>query len=162
MESRLSAFTVMIRFITSSDVMCSDLWGKEARNNSAILRAWDALSQFRTMIVKILEVVEFIEPLDPSMQCARCVSHPSNQKRFERDPAKRAGRLDATPWFNRQGQAHIVSTAIRLPRSCKAGPEVEATPCFRTWFSIDPQPASIRGTDVSYTAFFIADHGRLN
>jgi len=64
MESRLSAFTVMIRFITSSDVMCSDLWGKEARNNSAILRAWDALSQFRTMIVKILEVVEFIEALE--------------------------------------------------------------------------------------------------
>ena len=64
MESRLSAFTVMIRFITSSDVMCSDLWGKEARNNSAILRAWDGLSQFRTMIVKILEVVEFIEPLE--------------------------------------------------------------------------------------------------
>jgi hypothetical protein len=60
MESRLSALTVMIRFITSSDVMCSDLWEKEARNNSAILRAWDGLSQFRTMIVKILEVVEFI------------------------------------------------------------------------------------------------------
>ena len=64
MESRLSAFTVMIRFITSSDVMCSDLWGKEARNNSAILRAWDGLSQFRTMIVKILEVVESIEALE--------------------------------------------------------------------------------------------------
>ena len=61
MESRLSDFTVMIRFITSSDVMCSDLWGKEARNNSAILRACDGLSQFRTMIVKILEVVEFID-----------------------------------------------------------------------------------------------------
>jgi len=44
--------------------MCSDLWGKEARNNSAILRAWDALSQFRTMRVKILEIVEFIEALE--------------------------------------------------------------------------------------------------
>jgi hypothetical protein len=44
-----------------------------------------------------------------------------------------AGReVEATPWFNRQGQAHIVSTAIRLPRSCKAGGEVEATPWFRT------------------------------
>ena len=60
-ESRLSAFTVMIRFITSSDVMCSDLWGNEARNNSAILRAWDVLSQFRTITVKTLEVVKFIE-----------------------------------------------------------------------------------------------------
>ena len=53
-ESRLSAFTVMIRFIISSDVMYSDLWGKEARNNSAIFRAWDVLSQFRTMTVKTL------------------------------------------------------------------------------------------------------------
>jgi hypothetical protein len=78
MESRLSAFTVMIRFITSSDVMCSDLWGKEARNNSAILRAWDGLSQFRTMIVKILEVVEFIEALESvDGMCAAPWSHPS-------------------------------------------------------------------------------------
>ncbi len=57
--------------------MCSDLWGKEARNNSAILRAWDGLSQFRTMIVKTLEVVEFTEALESSMECARRVSHPS-------------------------------------------------------------------------------------
>ena len=63
-ESRLSAFTVMIRLMTSSDVMCSDLWGKEARNNSAILRAWDVLSQFRTITVITLEVVEFIEALE--------------------------------------------------------------------------------------------------
>ena len=85
-ESRLSALTVMIRFITSSDVMCSDLWGKEARNNSAILRAWDGLSQFRTMIVKILEVVEFIEALESAdgMCAARALS--VNQKRFWRDP----------------------------------------------------------------------------
>jgi hypothetical protein len=77
MESRLSAFTVMMRFITSSDVMCSDLWGKEARNNSAILRAWDGLSQFRMMTVKTLEVVEFIEALESPMECARRVSYPS-------------------------------------------------------------------------------------
>src|SRR5207253_1277223 len=34
------------------------------------------------------------------------------------------------PGVNRQKQAHIVSTAIPLPRSCKAGREVEATPWF--------------------------------
>ena len=82
MESRLSAFTVMIRFITSSDVMCSDLWGKEARNNSAILRAWDGLSQFRTMIVKILEVVEFIEVLESADGMCAARESSVNQKRF--------------------------------------------------------------------------------
>jgi hypothetical protein len=50
------------------------------------------------------------------------------------------------PGVNRQGQAHIVSTAIRLPRSYESGPEVEETLWFRTWFSIDPQPASISPT----------------
>jgi hypothetical protein len=82
MEPRLSAFTVMIRFITSSDVMCSDLWGKEARNNSAILRAWDGLSQFRTMIVKILEVVEFIDVLESVDGMCAARESSVNQKRF--------------------------------------------------------------------------------
>ena len=82
MESRLSAFTVMIRFITSSDVMCSDLWGKEARNNSAILRAWDGLSQFRTMIVKTLEVVEFTEALESVNGMCAARESSVNQKRF--------------------------------------------------------------------------------
>jgi hypothetical protein len=59
------------------------------------------------------------------------------------------------PGVNRQGQAHIVSTAIRLPRSCKAGREVEATPWFRTWFSIDPQPASISPT-ININIVFIS------
>ena len=78
MVSRLSAFTVMIRFITSSDVMCSDLWGKEARNNSAILRAWDRFSQLRTMTVKTLEVVEFIEASESlDGMCAPSVIRPS-------------------------------------------------------------------------------------
>jgi len=81
-ESRLSAFTVMIRFITSSDVMCSDLWGKEARNNSAILRAWDGLSQFRTMTVKILEIVEFIEALESVDGMCAARQSSVNQKRF--------------------------------------------------------------------------------
>ena len=58
------------------------------------------------------------------------------------------------PGVNRQGQAHIVSTAIPLPRSCKAGREVEATAWFRTWFSIDPQPASISPT-INISIVFI-------
>jgi len=36
MESRLSAFTMTVRFIGSSAVVCSDLWGKEA-----ILRSYE-------------------------------------------------------------------------------------------------------------------------
>src|SRR5947207_8400211 len=44
------------------------------------------------------------------------------------------------PGVNRQGQAHIVSTAIVSPGSGKGGREVEATPCFRTWSFIDPPP----------------------
>jgi hypothetical protein len=66
------------------------------------------------------------------------------------------------PGVNRQGQAHIVSTAIPLPRSCKAGREVEATPWFRTWFSIDPQPASISPTiniSIVFICSFFVDHG---
>ena len=62
--------------------MCSDLWGKEARNNSAILRAWDGLSQFRTMIVKILEVVEFIEALESVDGMCAARESSVNQKRF--------------------------------------------------------------------------------
>jgi hypothetical protein len=58
------------------------------------------------------------------------------------------------PEVNRQGQAHIVSTAIPLPRSGKTEREVEATPCFRTWFSIDPQPASISPT-INISIVFI-------
>jgi hypothetical protein len=60
----------------------------------------------------------------------------------------------ATPWFSRQGQAHIVSTAIPLPRSGKAIREVEATRWFRTLFSIDPQPANISPT-VNISIVFI-------
>jgi hypothetical protein len=47
---------------------------------------------------------------------------------------------------NRQGQAHMVFTAIVSPGSGKGAWEAEATPWFRTWFSIDPQPASISPT----------------
>jgi hypothetical protein len=62
--------------------MCSDLWGKEARNNSAIFRAWDRSSQFRTMTVKTLEAVELIEVLQSVDEM--CVARESsfNQKRF--------------------------------------------------------------------------------
>jgi hypothetical protein len=52
------------------------------------------------------------------------------------------------PGFNRQGQAHIVSTASRL----------------RTWFSIDPQPASINPTiniSIVFICAFLVDCGRI-
>jgi hypothetical protein len=58
--------------------MCSDLWGKEARNSSAIFRAWDRFSQFRTMTVKTLEAVEFIEaPESVDEMCAALESSSS-------------------------------------------------------------------------------------
>jgi hypothetical protein len=63
-----------------------------------------------------------------------------------------------------QGQAHIVSTAIPLPRSGKTNREVEATPWFRTWFSIDPQPASISQTiniSIVFICAFPVDCGRI-
>jgi hypothetical protein len=69
-----------------------------------------------------------------------------------RDPVKRARQVAATPWFNHQGQAHIVSIAIRSPRSYSG--KVEAAPWFRTWFSVDPQPASINPT-VNISIVFI-------
>jgi hypothetical protein len=57
-----------------------------------------------------------------------------------------------------------VSTAIRLPRSCKADREVEATPWVRTWFSIDPQPASISPTiniSIVFICAFPVDCGQI-
>jgi len=72
----------------------------------------------------------------------------------KRDPPKRARQVRATPSFNRQGQAHIVSTAIVLPGPGKANREVEATPWFRTSLCIDPQPASISPT-VNISIVFI-------
>jgi hypothetical protein len=67
------------------------------------------------------------------------------------------------PGVNRQGQAHIVSTAIVSPGSGKGGREVEATPWFRTWFSIDPQPVSISPTiniSIVFICAFLVDCGR--
>jgi hypothetical protein len=64
---------------------------------------------------------------------------------------------------NRQGQAHIVFTAIVSPGSGKGGWEVEATPWSRTWFSIDPQPASISPTiniSIVFICAFLVDCGR--
>jgi hypothetical protein len=52
------------------------------------------------------------------------------------------------PGVNRQGQAHIVSTASRL----------------RTWFSVDSQPASISPTiniSIIFICLFLVDHGRI-
>jgi hypothetical protein len=77
---------------------------------------------------------------------------------------KRVLTLPRMPGVNRQGQAHIVSTAILSPRSGKGSWEVEATPWFRTWFSIDPQPASISPTINISTVFicaFFVDCGRI-
>jgi hypothetical protein len=84
-----------------------------------------------------------------------------------RRPQKRAGpwlTFLRMPGVNRQGQAHIVSTAIPLPRSGKAGREVEATPWLRTRFSIDPQPASISPTiniSIVFICAFLVDCGRI-
>ena len=67
------------------------------------------------------------------------------------------------PGVNRQGPAHIVSTAIVSPGSGKGGREVEATPWFRTWFSIDPQPASISPTiniSIVFICAFLVDCGQ--
>ena len=67
------------------------------------------------------------------------------------------------PGVNSQGQAHIVSTAIVSPGSGKGSREVEATPWFRTWFSIDPQPASISPTiniSIVFICAFLIDCGR--
>src|SRR5204863_7857962 len=69
-----------------------------------------------------------------------------------------ARRFGATPWSNHQGQAQIVSIAIRSPRSYSG--KVEATPLFRTWFSVDPQPASISPT-VNMSIVFICAFLRL-
>src|SRR5215472_12849748 len=55
-------------------------------------------------------------------------------------------QVGATPRFSRQGQAHIVSTAIRSPKPARGPAEVGGKPWFRPWFSIDPQPASISPT----------------
>jgi hypothetical protein len=69
--------------------MCSDLWGKEARNNSAILRAWDGLSQFRTMTVKTLEVVEFIEALESvDGMCA------ARESSVNQNPVKQSSKIN--------------------------------------------------------------------
>lgn len=79
------------------------------------------------------------------------------------------------PGVNRQGQAHIVSTAIRSPGPARgpaevggAGPvrglaEVGGAPSVRTWFSIDPQPASISATiniSVVFICAFRVDYGQ--
>jgi hypothetical protein len=59
-----------------------------------------------------------------------------------------------TPWFSRQGQAHIVSTAIRSPAPARGPAEVGGKPLFRPWFSTDPQAASISST-VNISIVFI-------
>jgi hypothetical protein len=65
------------------------------------------------------------------------------------------------PGVNRQGQAHIVSTATASPDPrCAPGAGVR----LRTWFSIDPQPASINPTiniSIVFICAFLVDCGRI-
>jgi len=94
------------------------------------------------------------------------VTHESATNFAHLGPCERADqvRYHADHGFNHQGQAHIVSTAIRLPRSGKANREVEATPWFRTWFSIDPQPASISpaiNISIVFICAFPVDCGQI-
>src|SRR5436309_14373694 len=74
---------------------------------------------------------------------------------------KRGGRLRQRQVFNRQGQAHIVSTATASPDPrCAPGAGVR----LRTWFSIDPQPASINPTiniSIVFICAFLVDCGRI-
>jgi hypothetical protein len=68
------------------------------------------------------------------------------------------------PGVNRQGQAHIVFTAIVSRNPGTGGREVEAPPWFGTWFSIDPQPASISPTikiSIVFICAFLVDCGRV-
>jgi hypothetical protein len=63
------------------------------------------------------------------------------------------------PGVNRQGQAHIVSTALRLPSKLTASNFV-----MRVCFSIDPQPASISPTiniSIVFICAFPVDCGRI-
>ena len=58
-------------------------------------------------------------------------------KRVLRHFPRVAANAFAKARSNRQVQAHIVSTAIVFPRSCKTNREVETGPWFPTSFSID-------------------------
>jgi hypothetical protein len=61
---------------------------------------------------------------------------------------------------NRQGQAHIVSTAL-----CSTMYRLRSTASrLRTWFSIDPQPASINPTiniSIIFICAFVVECGRI-
>ena len=56
-----------------------------------------------------------------------------------------------------------MSTAIASRNPGTGGREVEAPPWFETWFSIDPQPASISPTiniSIVFICAFLVDCGR--
>jgi hypothetical protein len=64
MEAGLSAFTMILKSVEgSSAVVRPSLWGKEARNNPAILRAWDGFSQFMMITLNTLDGAEFMQAL---------------------------------------------------------------------------------------------------
>src|SRR5947207_4559173 len=71
------------------------------------------------------------------------------------------GRLRQCRGLNRQGQAHIMSTATASPDPyCAPGAGVR----LRTWFSIDPQPVSINPTiniSIVFICAFLVDHARI-
>ena len=58
----------------------------------------------------------------------------------------------------------MVSTAIRSPGPARGPAEVGGAPWFRTWFSIDPQPASVSPTiniNIVFICAFLVDCGRI-
>jgi hypothetical protein len=80
-ESRLSDFTIMLKLTEGSSAVPYSLWGN-ARNNPAILRAWDRFSQSMTVTRKALDGVEFMGAgiVDP-MRVARKFSPVKNDSR---------------------------------------------------------------------------------
>jgi hypothetical protein len=70
MEARLSAFTIMLRLTEGSSAVPYSLCGN-ARNNPAILRAWDRFSQFIAVTRKTLDCVEFIVGIVDGMRAVR-------------------------------------------------------------------------------------------
>ena len=80
-ESRLSDFTIMLKPTEGSSAVPYSLWGN-ARNNPAILRAWDRFSQSMTVTRKALDGVEFMGAgiVDP-MRVARKFSPVKNDSR---------------------------------------------------------------------------------
>jgi hypothetical protein len=61
MKARLSAFTMIVKSVEGSSAAAYSVWGKEVRNNSAILRERDGFSQFMMVTRNTLGGIEFME-----------------------------------------------------------------------------------------------------